>query len=204
MNRRLALRLASLAAALALVATAPLAAPPSSAAPTDAGTPPTTIDFAGMPYLHRWSKAGQNEFTPAAQTDLDHWTDMVTLLVYDKVATEDQLANIAGRLLAAYKKDGAVIRAVVLHATPERKAEYLIVGVLAGGGSNEIVFTRLVMTSEAGEALMYAHRLYGEKATVALGTADWLKANGPATEQALTTWQDGPSVSALRTLPQAP
>jgi hypothetical protein len=40
-----------------------------------------TLSFRGVDYLHRWSKDGQNEFTPKGQEDLNKWQDMITINV---------------------------------------------------------------------------------------------------------------------------
>ena len=52
----------------------------------------TTLTFGGTVYLHRWSKNGQNEFTPPNDKDLDRWRDMVTINVNEAVRNGDQLA----------------------------------------------------------------------------------------------------------------
>ena len=200
MPLRTVFRLVSLTAALLPAATPSLATQP--AAP-DAAASASALVFADASYVHRWSKAGQNEYTPPSQTDLDHWDDMVTVLVYDQVTTEDALALTASRILSNYKRDGKILRTKVTPGTGQHKAEYLIVGVLPGGGIYETVFTRVVMTGDVGQALIYAHRFYGDK-RAAEATADWLVANGQRIEDALTAWQDAPSPAALRTLPQAP
>ena len=198
MTNRPAPRLAQLACALALAATSPLAAPEAAAA-----TPsPTLLDFAGVPYLHRWSQAGQNEYTPLAQSDLAKWHDMVTIQVYDAVTTPDQLADVANSVLVAYQKSGIVIRTNSLRATPGHPAQHMIVAVLSGKGLREMVFTRFVLTPEAGEAIVYSHRVYGMAPDAA--ASEWLKANDIPLEKAMMMWSELPSVAALRTLPQTP
>jgi hypothetical protein len=49
------------------------------AAAVQAGEP-VRLELAGVAYEHRWSQAGQNEFTPAGQEDLERWRDMLTLV----------------------------------------------------------------------------------------------------------------------------
>jgi hypothetical protein len=44
--------------------------------------------FGGTDYVHRWSKNGQNEFTPPNDKDLDRWRDMVTINVNEACETE--------------------------------------------------------------------------------------------------------------------
>ena len=201
---RSAIRLASLAGALLALVPASFAAEAASPAASEAESA-TQLRFDGTIFVHRWSKSGTNEFTPPSQTDLDHWDDMVTLLVYDRFTTPEQLGQAAVQLVANYKRDGLVLRTRFIAATPDRPAEYFIAGILPGGGIDEIVFTRLVMTDGVGAARIVAHRLYGsDKRALAEGSADWLQANGARTEAALLDWHDLPSVAALRTLPQAP
>ena len=161
-----------------------------------------TLDFAGTTYLHRWSQKGQNEFTPAPQADLDKWQDMVTLNVYDGVTQAEQLANVANNVLVAYQKAGLIVRANSLPAAPGHPAQHMIVAVLSAPGVRELVFTRFVLTPEAGMAIVYSHRVYGMQPDAAASA--WFKANDLAMEKALAAWTGMPSVAALRDLPQTP
>jgi hypothetical protein len=171
-------------------------------AQSSAGASLMTLDFAGAPYLHRWSQNGQNEFTPEPQADLDKWRDMVTINVYDAVTTADQLANVANNVLVSYQKAGIIVRTNSLPAQPGRPAQHMIVAVLSAAGVSELVFTRFVLTHEAGAAIVYSHRVYGMKPEPAASA--WFKANDIETERALMMWDGMPSVPALRALPQSP
>jgi hypothetical protein len=198
MSLRPVLRLAFAAVALLLAAAAPLAAPASA----DTAAPPTTLLFAGVPYLHRWSQRGQNEYTPLPQSDLAKWRDMVTIQVYDQVTTADQLAQVANTVLLAYQKDGLIIRTNSLAASPGHPAQHMIVAVLSGQGVREMVFARFMLAPEAGEVIVYSHRVYGIQPDAAASA--WFKDNDIPLEKAMMAWSDLPSVGALRTLPQAP
>lgn len=196
---------ALLAAALATNVSATAGAPVTPAAAGTAGVAAaaTTFAFAGKSYVHRWSHAGQHEFTPVAQPDLSTWQDMVTLQVYDKVANPDELALVANGVLVAYLKSGQVLRSTLTRATPDRAAEQLVVALLRSDGVRELVFARFRLAPEGGgEAIIYSHRVYGAEPDDAAG--DWLRAHGTATEQAMTAWTDIPSAAALRRLPQSP
>src|SRR4051812_29731045 len=70
----------------------------------------STLTFGGVEYLHRWSKAGQNEFTPASDSDLARWHDMITIDVHDAVRNGDQLAEVANRVLGNYQSHGKIVR----------------------------------------------------------------------------------------------
>jgi len=155
-----------------------------------------------VPYLHRWPKAGQNEYTPLPQSDLARWRDMITLQVYEGATTPDKLADIANTVLVSYQKAGLIIRTNSLPATPGHPAQHMIVAVLADKGLREMVFARFRMTPEGGEAIVYSHRIHALKPDEEASA--WLKANDLAIEKAMMTWSDIPSVPALRTLPQAP
>jgi hypothetical protein len=200
MNLRPALRLALPAVALLLATTGLFAATAASASAS--ATPPTTLHFAGVPYLHRWSGNGQNEYTPLPQSDLAKWRDMVTIQVYDHVTTADQLARVANTVLLAYQKAGLIIRTNSLPASPGHPAQHMIVAVLSGTGLREMVFARFVLAPEAGEVIVYSHRVYGEQPDAA--ASEWFKANDIPLERAMMAWSELPSVGALRTLPQAP
>ena len=57
-----------------------------------------TLSFGGVDYMHRWSKNGQNEFTPKGQEDLAKWQDMITINVHEGVVNGGQLADLANRV----------------------------------------------------------------------------------------------------------
>jgi hypothetical protein len=61
------------------------------------------LSFGGVDYMHRWSKNGQNEFTPKGQEDLARWQDMITINVHEGVVNGDRLADRANRVLGNYQ-----------------------------------------------------------------------------------------------------
>lgn len=160
-----------------------------------------TLEFRGTGYVHRWSKAGQNEFTPAADTDLAKWNDMVTLNVHEDVKSGEQLAVIANKILGNYQNRGKIMKTDSKPRTAAREAEHLIVGVLGNPAFLEAAFVRCVMVNGVGYAAVYSHRVYGAKAGPAMGA--WLAANGQQVEGALLAWQNMPAPAALRALPRA-
>ena len=174
-------------------------APAASAA--EAGAP--LFQFAGKPFVHRWSHAGQHEFTPLAQPDLARWQDMVIVQLFDKVSNDDELALVANGVLVAYQKAGQVLRANTVRATAERPAEHLVVALLHDKGVREMVFARFRLApGGGGQALVYSHRVYGTEPDDAAGA--WFRANDIPTEQAMMAWTDILSAAALRALPQSP
>ena len=166
-----------------------------------AQTKATSLSFVGMNFVHRWSKEGQNEFTPAADTDLARWHDMVTVNVNDAVRNGDQLADLANRVLTKYQAYGKIVRTDSKPRTPQRPAEHLIVALLGNPGFLEAAFARLVLIEGVGVVAVYSHRIYGENAAQPMG--EWLERSGPSIEKALMQWDGVPSVSALKQLPQS-
>lgn len=191
-----------LAAAFAGALLPAATAAPGEAAASAPAAAAALFQFAGKPFVHRWSQAGQHEFTPPAQPDLDKWQDMVTVQVYDKVTSADQLAFVANGVLVAYQKTGLIIRTNSLKATAERPAEHMVVAVLHDKGVREMVFARFRLTPQGGQALVYSHRTYGMKPDDA--AAAWFRANDIPLEKAMMAWTDIPSVAALQALPQSP
>jgi len=191
-----------LAAALAGARPIAGAALPEAPAASAAKVGAPLFQFAGKPFVHRWSHAGQHEFTPLAQPDLAKWQDMITVQLYDKVSNDDELALVANGVLVAYQKAGQVIRANSLEATPGRPAEHLVVAMLHDKGVREIVFARFRLAPGGGQALVYSHRVYGTAPDDAAGA--WFRANDIRTEHAMMAWTDIPSAAALRALPQSP
>jgi hypothetical protein len=185
----------------ALLAASQATPAPAAASAAAAGAP--LFRFAGKPFVHRWSKGGQHEFTPPAQPDLSAWQDMVTLQVYDKVTNPDELALVTDGVLVAYQKAGLVLRSSAFQATPGLPAEHVVVALLQDKGVREMVFARFRLALDGGgEAIVYSHRVYGTQPDEAADA--WFRANGAATEQAMRAWTDIPSVAALRALPQSP
>jgi hypothetical protein len=86
----------------------------------------TSVTLGGTEYLHRWSKAGQHEFTPRGDEDLAHWRDMVTINVHDAVADGEQLADLANRVVGNYQSHGKILRTDSRPRTAQRPAEHLV------------------------------------------------------------------------------
>ncbi len=144
-------------------------------------TKPATLSFGGMDYLHRWSKDGQNEFTPESDSDLARWHDMITINVHETVGNGEQLADLANRVLGNYQSHGKIVRTVSKPRTPQRPA-------------------RLVLVDGAGVIAIYSHRVYGKEAAETIG--QWLETKGPAVEKTLMAWDKMPRLAALKNLPQ--
>lgn len=175
-------------------------ASPSLFAATPSDAEATTFSFNDASYFHRWSKAGQNEFTPAADTDLSAWNDMITLNVFEQVHDGEQLATIANRVLGNYQRGGKILRTNSTPRTDTQPAEHFISAVLGTPALLEAVFCRIIIADGTGMAVVYSHRIYGAKAGPAM--ADWLQKNGSRTEQLMMDWKRIPSAASLRTLPQ--
>ena len=196
-RRRLVQALLAIACAAALPA-AP--APPGTAGPSGAAGG-MTLRLDGVDYLHRWSKDGQNEFTPKSEPDLAKWRDMVTVNVFDAVRTGEQLAEVANKVLGNYQARGNILRTDSKPRTADRPAEHLIVAALGDPAFLEAAFARLLLVDGAGYVVVRSHRVYGKAAGPAM--SDWLKANGPKVEKALMEWNELPPRAALKKLPQA-
>lgn len=160
-----------------------------------------TLRFDGVDYMHRWSKDGQNEFTPKSDPDLAKWSDMVTINVFEAVRTGEQLAGVANKVLGNYQARGKVLRTDSKPRTADRPAEHLIVAVLGDPAFLEAAFARLLLVEGSGYVVVRSHRVYGKAAGPAM--SDWLKANGPNVEKALMDWNQLPSSNALKGLPQS-
>jgi hypothetical protein len=162
---------------------------------------PDVVRFNGVDYMHRWSKNGQNEYTPATETDLARWQNMVTLNVHEKARTGEDLAQVANTVVANYGSHGKILRTDSKPRTPDRPAEHLVVAVLGNPDFLEAAFARFVLVDGTGMVAVYSHRVYGKNAGPAM--SDWLKTNGPPIETALMAWKGIPSAKALKLLPQS-
>ncbi len=193
-----ALRVLAVIAGLFVLGTAVVAAQgPGSTSQTKA----TTLRFDGKTYVHRWSKNGQNEYTPPSDPDLDRWHDMITLNVNESVRNGEQLATMANSILANYQKHGKIVRTDSKPRTPQRPAEHLIVALLGNATLVEAAFARIVLVDDVGVVAVYSHRVYGKDAAGPIG--EWLQKNGPTVEKTLMGWDNIPPPAALRKLPQS-
>jgi len=168
------------------------------------GAPPVTaatVTFGGMVYLHRWSKGGQNEFTPDGDNDLARWRDMVTINTHEAVRDGEQLAALANGVMSNYQKHGKIVRTDSKPRTPQRPAEHFIAAILGNPEMLEAVFARVVLIDGVGTVAVYSHRIYGKEAAGPMG--EWMKTNGPSIEKTLMTWDRIPSLATLRSLPQS-
>lgn len=197
MNRSLASR-RIVAVFAAWVASVALSAPTGATPPTAAAL---TITLGGTTYVHRWSRNGQNEFTPPNDTDLARWGDMVTINVNESVRTGDDLAALANGVLGNYKQFGKIVRTDSKPRTAQHPAEHLVVAVLGDPGFLEAAFARFVRVDGGALVIVYSHRIYAAKAGDAMSR--WLEAHGPATEKTLMGWDKAPSIAALKRLPQS-
>jgi hypothetical protein len=179
-----------------------LAAAPSADAQADRArqAAATTLTFGGSDYLHRWSKDGQNEFTPQGQEDLAKWIDMLTINVHESVRDGDQLAGLANVVLGNYQRAGKIVRTDSKPRTPARPAEHLAVALLGGNGFLEAAFARFVLIDGVGFVVVYSHRAYGNGAANEMG--QWLQSNGPSRETVLMAWEGVPALALLKQLPQ--
>lgn len=159
-----------------------------------------TLTFRGSEFIHRWSKNGQNEFTPPSDSDLAKWNDMVTLNLHESVTNGDQLAEVANKVLSNYQKHGKILRTDSKPRTPDRPAEHLIVAALGNPNFLEAAFARCVLVNGVGMIAVYSHRVYGKSAGPAM--SEWLKTNGAQIEQALMNWDTMPNAANLKKLPQ--
>jgi len=173
----------------------------SIAQTTDArGKEASTVNFRGSDFVHRWSKDGQNEFTPQNDSDLTTWRDMITVNVHESVANGDQLAEVANRILGNYQRRGKILRTESKPRTADRSAEHLIVAALGDPNFLEAAFARCVLVNGVGFVAVYSHRVYGQAAGPAM--SEWLKVNGAPVEKALMEWDKMPSAASLKRLPQ--
>jgi len=178
----------------AMAVSAAFAAP--TAKPADA-----SVSFGGVEYVHRWSQNGQNEFTPAAQPNLKTWTDMVTIIVNERVTNGEQLAQLANGVVGNYGRAGEIVRTDSRPRTAKAEAEHFIAAKLHAQGVTEAVFARVVLVEGRGMIVVYSHRAYGPHSETSIGP--WMDRNGPATERALMAWTGIPRLARLRGLPQA-
>ncbi len=181
-------------ALLSLVSSLSMAAP--AAAESNLKFP-----FSGNEYLHRWSQKNQNEFTPLDQPNLNTWKDMMTINLYPGVKTGEALSAVANLVVVKYQEHGKILRTDSKERTATKPAEHIIAALLGDPKFLEAVFARFVLVNDTGYAIIYSHRVYGEKAGPEM--SKWLKENGAETEQRLMSFDKIPTPKTLTELPQS-
>lgn len=154
-------------------------------------TAPEKCVLAGQTYLFRWAEQDHYEFTPAGQEDLQHWSDMVTVVLHRGVTTNDQLADLANRVLGNYQAAHAIV--IGTHSKPRtatEPAEHFAAVAFPQPTMIEVAFARVKLVDGVGCAFVYSHREYGEK--IGDQVSAWLKANGPTAEKNLMSWKAFP------------
>lgn len=159
------------------------------------------FSFSDNEYVHRWSQKNQNEFTPAAQPNLETWKDMVTINLYPGVKTGEALSAVANLVVVKYQEHGKILRTDSRERTATKPAEHIIAALLGNPKFLEAVFARFVLVNDTGYAIIYSHRVYGEKAGPEMSA--WLKANGADIEQRLMSFDQIPTAKTLTALPQS-
>jgi hypothetical protein len=150
--------------------------------------------FGDVTYVHRWSNAGQHEFTPLGQEDIERWSDMVTIQRYLGVKDDEGLKSMANAVVDSYRRSGAtVLRNDSVPPTGKNPAEHLIVLLLPAPGITEAIFARFKMDRGIGASVTYSHRVYGQKVEGQMSA--WLEARLSSTEKSLKGLQQIPSLS---------
>lgn len=155
-----------------------------------------SLTFRGTTYLHRWSKGGIHEFTPEGQKDLESWTDMFTISVFEKLGDERALELGSKSVLASYAKAGKVVRA--LRQNLRTPPEYFVGAVVSTPKFVEVNFNRMLLRDSVTYSLLYCHRVYGSAVSPEVG--QWMAANGAYVETALLDWTGLPGLSELKSL----
>jgi hypothetical protein len=184
-----------------LLAAGLVAALAADPAPPVFANPAATLAFHGTDYFHRWSKDGQNEYTPKGEEDLSAWTSMVTIVVHDWARNGDQLAELANRVLGNYQARGKVLRTNSRPRTKDQEAEHFAAAVIGTPTLLEAAFARMLLAEGRGVVIVYSRRFYG--AAVGDQMSAWLARNGEPVEKALMAWKGVPPLAAVRALPQA-
>ena len=160
-----------------------------------------SFEFMDTSYFLRWSKAGQFEFTPTGQEDLNSWNEMITVWLYPSITDGEGLAAQAISVLNNYKNSkGKILSTKAVPRTSEKPAEYFIAAMLGGanGGTRflEFVAARFILVDGNGVGIMYSRRSYGEQAPQELG--GWVVQNGATVEKAAMGFDPSNVISSVQ------
>lgn len=193
MRRTHSMPLAACAIVLAVLG----AGEPGSARVTSTATSPT-VRFRGVDYTLRWHEGTQYEFTPAGQEDLGAWTDMLTLNLYPKATSGEDLAGVANGVLGNYQGiNGKIVRTNSVPATPKTPAEHFIAAVLPNPKFLEFAAARFVLIGKDAGSVVYSHRVYGAAAGQPMSA--WMGSNGPDIEKDMMAFDIARMMNTVKT-----
>ncbi|RMH89533.1 hypothetical protein EBB59_10610 [Lysobacter pythonis] len=180
-------------AILALVPGVALSGPPPIAAAGQARSA-EVLSFDGVRYLHRWSKNGHNEYTPADQPDLRRWRQMLTLIEKPGMNPR-QMAQWAQATASGFEERG-----ILFGKDQPVAGEYRLLGVLRDSGVVEVNYARFMQANGGAMLLMVQRRFYDDERRE---MADWVRDNTPRISRRLLDWGPLPKAAALAALPQS-
>jgi hypothetical protein len=155
------------------------------------------FSFREVKYFHRFTKDEMHEYTPAGQSDLAAWKEMITVHFYREAKDGEALAKLASGVVENYKAaKGMIIRTDSVPRTKDNEAEHLIVALFGRPEFLEATFARFRLHDGVGTSVIYSKRFYGKD--VGDEMSAWLKMNGPDTEKALMKWDALPKVPAAK------
>lgn len=125
-----------------------------------------SIELDGREYFHRNSGLVQHEFTPDGETDLDNWTDMLTIVTYKGATDEASMEARAKAVLATYQQSGGkVLKAATIPPKNGHPADHFMTAVFASPDFIEYVQVRLRLSESLdptqGLGIVHSHRIYG-------------------------------------------
>jgi hypothetical protein len=160
---------------------------------------PAQLQFNSHAYLFRWTNGKQFEFTPQGEEDLDHWTNMITVIAEPDRGTPDLLAQWANNLSDAYNQKGAVLRTSSVPATPQAPAQHFLVSVATGDGVVECGFNRFLLMQGVAYCFIYSYRIYGADRDATISQMrDWIIKNGAGAETAVMAYAPVPDIGTLQ------
>jgi hypothetical protein len=159
--------------------------------------------FDGVSYVFRRGDAVQSEFTPAGQEDLDHWRDMIAVILNRSVKTDEGLADLAERLLANYESGHGIVLATEFKPhTVYGPAEHFIAVAFPEATQTEIACARVKLVDGIACVFVYSHREYGAPSRDRVPA--WLNSTAPHVQQALMSWSAFPRPSEFLPVAAAP
>ncbi len=123
---------------------------------------------------------------------------MMTTNHHPDAKDREALAAKANTVLENHQShQGKIVRTNSVPRTPEKPAEYLTLVLFPRPDLMEAVFTRLkIVGGGVGMSVVHSHREYGKEAGNLTGA--WLTKSGPATERALMSLEEIPTLAELK------
>ena len=119
------------------------------------------FSFYGTEFFLRESPSEFETYTPAGQSDLSSWTEIVNLVFIPHVNTIEQLFDLAVQPLEPHRRLGPMTGYNMTRATESHPKAYLLFFSHGGQGTKQFSMVKAFMHDTEAFFIVYSRRWYG-------------------------------------------